>query len=404
MYNYIKILLFLSFSNLVLSQSLLDRIQTNDSNKVNMDAIYNRPFLNINKSPIAIGGYMEANSLYESTDGVTEGLSFQMRRLTLFFASTISNKIKFISELEFEDGTKEINIENAMIDMEFHPLLNLRGGILFNPIGAFNQNHDGPRWEFIDRPIASTEIIPSTLSNVGFGIHGKYFAGRWILAYETYLTNGFDDKLIANERNRTSFREAKKNVDKFEESFNGSPSLTAKIGIRNRKYGEIGFSSMHGIYNKYKQDGLTIDKKRKFTLFAVDFNTSLLNNKLNLTGEIIKAMIQLPENYLPVYGSRQFGFYTDLTYTLFQRKIFNWENSRFLLGFRLDYSDYNQNKKSIDNSNIGEHVWAFTPSLSFRPNGSTVLRFNYKYQLNTDFEGNDASKTGRIMFGLSSYF
>lgn len=61
------------------------------------------------------------------------------------------------------------------MDLEFHPLLNLRGGIIMNPIGGFNQNHDGPRWDFIDRPISASGIIPTTLSNVGMGINGKYF-------------------------------------------------------------------------------------------------------------------------------------------------------------------------------------------------------------------------------------
>src|SRR5687768_12156735 len=95
--------------------------------KLSMDAVYNRPFLKIEKLPIAIGGYLEANTQYSSTDGVSDGFSFQARRLTLFFSSTIAKKLKFLSELEFEDGGKEINIEFAALDMEFHPLLNLRG-------------------------------------------------------------------------------------------------------------------------------------------------------------------------------------------------------------------------------------------------------------------------------------
>jgi len=63
-----------------------------------------------------------------------------MRRLTLFVSSSISKRIKFLTEIEFEDGTKEINIEFASVDFEFAPLLNFRGGIVMNPIGAFNQN------------------------------------------------------------------------------------------------------------------------------------------------------------------------------------------------------------------------------------------------------------------------
>ena len=84
--------------------------------KMNMDAIYNRPFQAFNKTPIAIGGYLEANTEYASLSGINDGLNFQMRRLTLFFSSTVGKKVKFLSEIEFEDGTKEINLETALLD------------------------------------------------------------------------------------------------------------------------------------------------------------------------------------------------------------------------------------------------------------------------------------------------
>lgn len=396
--------LFLTSIYISYSQNNQITSNVNDSTKTNMDAVYNRPFLNINKSPVAIGGYVEANTNYSTTDGINDGFHFQMRRFTLFFASSISNRIKFISEIEFEDGTKEINIENALVDIEFHPLLNLRSGILFNPIGAFNQNHDGPRWDFVDRPIVSTEIIPSTLSSVGMGLHGKYFAGRWIFAYEAYLTNGLSDKLISNELNRSSFAEAKHDEDRFESSFSGRPLMNGKIAIRNRKYGEIGISVLHGIYNKYLKDGTFIDQKRSASILALDFSTSVFNNHINIIGEFAKSYIDLPDNYLPNYGSQQFGFYTDISYTMLQKKIFNWENAKLNIGLRTDYVDFNLDKKPADNQKIGDYIWSFTPSIAFRPNGSTVLRLNYKHLRQTDFENNPASLTGILMFGLSSYF
>jgi hypothetical protein len=164
---------------------------------MNMDAVYNRPFLSVAKLPVALGGYLEANWQHMGTDGVSEGHQFQMRRMSLFVASGISHRLKFLSEIEFEDGAKEINIEYAALDLEVHPLLNLRGGIIMNPIGSFNQNHDGPKWEFIDRPTSATQMLPATWSNVGFGVYGKQFRKDWAIAYETYLTNGFDDRIIA---------------------------------------------------------------------------------------------------------------------------------------------------------------------------------------------------------------
>ena len=180
--NAFILLLYISISITAYTQNDSSRVKIipeGDSGQLNMDATYNRPFLQAGKMPIAIGGYMEANTQYISTDGISDGFSFQFRRTNLFFSSTIAKKIRFFSELEFEDGTKEINLEAAFIDFEFNPLLNLRGGIIVNPIGAFNQNHDGPRWDFIDRPISATTILPATLSNVGFGLLGKYFVHNW---------------------------------------------------------------------------------------------------------------------------------------------------------------------------------------------------------------------------------
>jgi hypothetical protein len=37
--------------------------------------------------------------------------------------------------------------------------------------------------------------------------------------------------------------------------------FTGKVAIRNNKIGEIGLSYMVGAYNKFKEDGLTLDKK-----------------------------------------------------------------------------------------------------------------------------------------------
>ncbi len=372
--------------------------------KLNMDAVYNRPFLTAGKLPIAIGGYLEANTQYASTNGITEGFSFQARRLTLFFSSTIAKRIKFLSEIEFEDGAKEINIEFAAMDIEFDPLLNLRGGIVMNPIGGFNQNHDGPRWDFIDRPVSATTIIPSTLSNVGFGLYGKYFAGRWILGYEAYLTNGFDDRIISNTGGRTSLAAGKNNPEKFEESNSGLPMFTGKLAVRNRKIGELGLSYMTGVYNKWQDDGIIFDSKRHAGVMSIDFNTALLKNRINITGEFARVMVDVPETYTQQFGSQQSGAYLDIVGTLLQREILNWERAKLNLGLRLEYADYNEGSFRETNHDIADDLWAIVPSMAFRPAGPTVIRFNYRYMEQRDLLGNLPAKTGVIQFGFSTYF
>src|SRR5262245_10838715 len=56
---------------------------------MNMDAVYSRPFLQVGKTPVSVGGYVEAHYEYMGTDGVTEGHSFAIPRMTLFVASSI---------------------------------------------------------------------------------------------------------------------------------------------------------------------------------------------------------------------------------------------------------------------------------------------------------------------------
>lgn len=404
----ITFILFVGFSATVFAQSdstgfkrlPVDTLRP----KLNMDATYNRPFLAAGKLPLAIGGYAEANTQFSQTDGVNEGLSFQFRRLTLFFSSTIAKRIKFLSELEFEDGTKEINLEFAAIDLEFHPLLTLRGGIILNPIGGFNQNHDSPRWDFIDRPLSATTILPSTLSNAGFGFYGKHFSRNWVLGYEAYLTNGFNQNIISNTDNRTSLAAGKSNPERFEESPSGIPMFNGKIAIRQRKIAELGISYANNVYNTWKEDGLIIDQKRQLNIAAVDLNTSLAHNRINITAEYAKVWVQVPATYSQQFGKEQQGFFVDVVGTIYKKPILDWENAKINLGIRVEYTDYNQGRFVETNGNIGDALWAVVPALAFRPTGTTVLRANYRYQQQQDILGNPPANTGTIQFGLASYF
>jgi hypothetical protein len=372
--------------------------------KLNMDAVYNRPFLTIGKLPVALGGYVEANWQHLGTDGISEGHQFQMRRLTLFVASTIYKRIKFLSEIEFEDGTKEINIEFASIDIEFHPLFNLRGGIIMNPIGAFNQNHDGPKWEFIDRPVSATQMLPATWSNVGFGVYGKLYKKNWVYAYEAYVTNGFDDQIIQNSDNKTFLPASKLNDDRFEESFNGVPLITAKTALRNRTIGELGISYMGGVYNKFRDDGLTFDKKRRVHVLAIDFNTTLPSWNTYINAEWAWVNVDVPENYSQQFGNRQQGGFVDLVQPILKTAVFGFDKSVINAALRAEYVDWNNGNFAETGTNIREDFISVIPGISWRPASQTVVRLNYRYNWQTDIFGNRASRTAGFQFGFASYF
>lgn len=371
---------------------------------MNMDAIYNRPFVSVGKLPVSVGGYMEANWQHLGTDGISEGHQFQFRRMTLFVASTISKRIKFLSEIEFEDGAKEIAIEFAALDVELHPLLNLRGGMIMNPIGAFNQNHDGPKWEFTDRPIAMTQMLPATWSNAGFGLYGKYYNKDWMFGYEAYLSGGFDNSIINNEENKTFLPAAKNNPERFEESASREPLFTGKVALRNNKIGELGLSYMGGVYNKYQDDGIRLDEKRSVNIWAIDFNTTLPALNTFITTEWAWIKVNVPETYSQQYGNKQQGGFMDIVQPILKRNILGWKKATLNIACRLEYVDWNVGKFKETGGNIAEDLWSIMPAISFRPTSETVLRLNYRYQKQKDLLGNPPSVTSGLSFGVSTYF
>lgn len=377
---------------------------TSFQNSMNMDAVYNRPFLQIGKIPVTVGGYVEADYQYIGEDGITDGHSFRIPRMTLFVASSIHRRLKFLSEIELEEGGKEIAIEFAALDLELHPLLNFRGGVIMNPIGAFNQNHDGPKWEFVDRPIAMTEMLPATWSNVGFGLYGKEYFNQWALGYEIYVSNGFDNSIISNSENRTFLPASKANAERFEESSNGQPLLTTKIAIRHQKIGEIGFSFMGGVYNKFEEDGLVLDEKRRVDVIALDLNTTIPGLSTYLVGEWAWISVNVPETYTQQFGNRQQGGFIDIVQPIIKRKILGFERAVVNIACRLEYLDWNVGTFRETGGNISDDLWAIIPGISFRPTSQTVFRVNYRYMQQQDILGNPPAVIGGVQFGVSSYF
>jgi hypothetical protein len=371
---------------------------------MNMDAVYNRPFVAVGKLPVSLGGYMEANWQHLGTDGVSEGHQFQFRRMTLFVSSTIGKRLKFLSEIEFEEGGKEIAIEFAALDIELHPLLNLRGGIILNPIGAFNQNHDGPKWEFTDRPISATQMLPATWSNAGFGLYGKHYTTDWMFGYEAYLSGNFDNSIIDNSENKTFLPAAKNNPERFEEINSGLPLFTGKVAVRNNKIGELGLSYMGGVYNKFQDDGLQLDDKRRVDIFAIDFNSTLPGLNTFITGEWAWIKVNVPSTFTQQYGNKQQGGFVDIVQPVVKKRILGWDKATVNLACRIEYVDWNVGKFTSTGTNIGENIWGIMPAISFRPTAQTVLRLNYRHQQQKDILGNPPAKTGGFSFGISTYF
>ncbi len=390
---YVLIIIFYSITN----------AQDTTSIKIpSQDAIYNRPFiLEVNKLSTSIGGYFEGNSNYFSEDGVTEGLSFELRRFNIFLYSSLGPGIKFLSELEFEHGTEEIALETALLDLQFSPQLALRAGIILVPLGMFNQNHDSPRWDIIDRPLVSTQIIPSTLSEVGFGVYGRFMLIRYLsLTYSGYLTNGLGDGVILNSEGKT-FIPSGKREEAFEEDNNGLPAYSGRIAMQH-SLGELGFSFYHGVYNSFRIEGIEVDEKRSLSIAAVDFSANFFD--FTLQGEAAYSMIEVPDNLSEIFGDKQWGTFFDIIYPVYKGSVFLFNEAILNSIVRFEYVDFNMGSFNSTGQGIRDENTALVFGLSFRPVPNTVIKANYRRHWTVDAIGNPTVHMAGFQFGFASYF
>jgi outer membrane receptor protein involved in Fe transport len=362
--------------------------------------IYDRPYIFRIGGQIAIGGYAEMNSNFVREDGIEEGLSFEARRFNVFFYSSISERVKLTSELEFEHGTEEIALETAIVDAQFHPAINLRAGVLLSPLGKFNIAHDSPRYDLIDRPLVSTQIIPATLSEVGVGFFGAFFPSPYDrLTYEIYAVNGLGDGVVGGSGDGTRIPMGK--PEAFEEDNNGSPAFTGRLAMNPRFGGELGVSFHTGFYNRYKIEGEQVDDQRRLTIVALDAEYRW--RRLRFRGEAALAKIEVPESLSEMFADQQKGFYGELGYTLLKRPLLNFPEATLTLVTRYDYIDLNDGTFSSTGQNIGDSVKRLTAGLSFRPTAETSIRLSYARNWSRDVF-NNLSHSMNIQFGVATYF
>ncbi len=389
------------FTQVILAFSQIDYPDSLQKTPNVIGGIYDRPYIFRLGGQIAIGGYAEMNSNFVREDGVEEGLSFEARRFNIFIYSAISDRVKLTSELEFEHGTEEIALETAIVDVQFHIALNLRAGVLLSPLGKFNIAHDSPRYDLIDRPLVSTEVIPATLSEVGVGFFGALFPTVYDrVSYELYLVNGLSDGVVGGSGEGTRIPMGK-SEEAFAEDNNGSPAFTGRVALNPRFGGEIGLSFHTGFYNSYKFEGEQIDDKRRLTILALDGEYRW--RRLKFRGEAALAKIDVPESLSEMFADQQKGFYGELGYTLLRRPLFNFQDASLTLVSRYDYIDLNDGEFTSTGQNIGDSVRRLTVGLSFRPTAETSIRLSYARNWQRDVF-NNLAHTMNIQFGAATYF
>lgn len=369
--------------------------QKNDSIAANRPLVeggaYDKPYMTRLLGRTAIGGYAEAHARWQQADGVVEEAGFQLKRWNIFTATQVNDFVRIGAELEFEELGEEITLEFAAIDVAVHPAFTLRAGAILSPLGRFNLSHDSPRNEFTDRPLVSTEIIGTALTEPGlgaFGLLGLGAAGR--VTYEFYAVNGFHDALITESADGTRIPRGKKN---FEDN-NASPAVVGRIAFSPQLGFELGISGHHGAYNVFSQDGEQVDDRNVVSIRALDMEANFAG--VEVSGEAVSAKVEIPLSLHGIYASEQRGLYLQAVRGFGRGVIHTMPGSYFEAGARYDVVDY-------DADLAGDSMRRLTFGLNFRPTQDAVLKFNYLRGSGRD-RFNNLSQEAGFLFSIATYF
>ncbi len=369
--------------------------------------IEDKPFLASLWRRAYVGGYteLEYHSFEDGIQGIPEG--FRMHRTNLFLFTDVADNVRFASEIEFEtefDGAEnsndiEVALEMAMLDWTIYEEFTLRGGVILPPLGRINVNHDGPVREFTERPLVSTFVIPTTLSEVGGGAHGVFsLSDRFALTYEAYAVNGFNlldasGELATGPTEMHGFlREGRTALGG---DVNDGIATTGRIGFEVADVVQVGGSWHVGTY----------DERGDNLLSLVSADLAWVAEPFSVEGEIAAAEFDrdrfarsagVPDLYWGFYLQGAFG-----GMPAFLREaaphVFGGDGARLSLALRWDWIDLDGDRGEI-----------IEPGFSFRPVADTVFKFSYRFSLRSfglrGVPGTETFDDDGFVFSLSTYF
>ena len=242
---------------------------------------------------VAVGGYgdfqFRTPGLNERADGGGSD-TFQSTRFVLGIAAVLSQKqnITLNSEIEYELGAHEIDVEQAFLSWRVKPELDFRAGIIVPPIGRFNTFHDSNLNILTLRPLINQYIVPTAYRDAGVGVRGVFrLPHEMKLSYEADVVNGF--QAANDDGEATPFSRI------YGQSSAAEPVSIAFQATRNSKAvaGRIGFSPILGLefgVSTYAGTFTNQDEPRK-SATIVFFDASYQHGPFVLNGEYGRSNI-----------------------------------------------------------------------------------------------------------------
>ena len=371
------------------------------------EGIYTKPFLKRFGRSTYVGGYMDLEYL----DAQRTDPTFRPHRLIPFIYADVSKNVKFATEIEIEDGGAsaggKVEVEFAFVDLVLAEAVNVRAGILLEPLGKLNLVHDSPAQDLTDRPLVDQWIIPPPLRDAGVGLFGRltHPDADFQVDYEIYAVEGFQglgNSGTVKINRSTGLRDARPSVGgvsgKAYDDHNETLAVIGRVGISPFLGLDLGTSGYAGYYDQANDNLLKIG--------AVD--VTLQGTAL---GRILGVPFLGPFEFLfegATASVEKDAFAESLGVPRVLRGFYVQANYHFMFAFLksgLDLSDeatFTLVVRWDDTYLAGVERDRLTLGLNFRPIEDTVIKIDYQF----NYEHNDAAeaRNNAFLFSIATYF
>ena len=331
---------------------------------------------------LSIGGYGEIISEFKAND---DNIAQALRSI-LYVGYKYSDRIVFDTEIEFEhastgsnlDGEDgEVSVEFANLDFMLNDYINFRAGLNLVPFGIINEVHEPTTFHGVLRPDVERQIIPSTWSEVGVGIFGKFMPGLTYRAYaiDSLDSRGFKASNIRGGRgqgNRSRINDVafvtRVEYEPIEEARLGTSFYIGNTGQNEKVEGKTidGTLTMYEIDYQFHWRGF-----ESRALFAYTWlgDAGLINANNGFEGE-------------DSVGKQTFGFYVEGAYDVLP---ILFDTSHYLAPF-IRYEKYDTQKKVPSGfmRNPANDRQTITYGLDYKPIPNVVLKADFQDRRNED--------------------
>ncbi|WP_396600502.1 hypothetical protein [Algibacter sp. R77976] len=379
--------------SLVSAQTLQDSITFNPQQQLN--AAQRILSGNYGKA-VTVGAYGEVT--YNQPEALNGELDIQ--RLVLLFGYKFNEKTQFVTEVEFEH-VQEVFIEQAFVNYNVAPNVNLRGGLMLVPFGIINEFHEPTTFNGVERPSVDNVIVPTTWREIGFGVSGKL--NNLSLGYQAYVFNGFQSTSFDGEGGVNGVLKGSNGLrsgrQKAIQSTIDSPTLSMKLDYYGISGLRLGLSGYFG--DTQAEDDVEEIDGANIGISMIGLDARYAYQRFTARGQYVHGSLSGTEDYNNLtgkdLGSELQGWYLEAAYNLLPQ-----EKTQRLFAFaRYEQYDTHAGTDGALARNDAYNRNDLTTGLSYHLAPGVVLKGDYQFRDNAVSGGEVAN---RLNFGIGVWF